>query len=55
MNLGNMKLEIIHEDAAKRDKEIKEKTTAYSLPEKLELSRFSGELNKWLDQIRKEK
>jgi transglutaminase-like putative cysteine protease len=47
--------DFIHEDAAKRDKEIKEKTAAYSLPEKLELSRFSGELNKWLDQIRKEK
>lgn len=47
--------DFIHDDAAERDKEIKEKTAAYSLPEKLELSRFSVELNRWLEGIRKEK
>ena len=44
--------EFIHEDARLRDEFFREKMAGYTLPEKLELSRFSGEFNKWLKELR---
>ena len=44
--------EFIHEDAREREKMFREKLSAYSLSEKLDLSRFSGGLNRWLEEVR---
>ena len=49
-------VEAIHkvdfEDAPSANQDIMKKMSDYSLPEKLALSRFSLELNKWLEKIR---
>lgn len=42
----------MNEDALVIEKTLKEKLSTYTLPEKLQLSRFSVELNKWLEEIR---
>ncbi len=42
----------IHDDALEREKIFKKKMTVYTLPERLKLSRFSGELNRWLEAVR---
>ncbi|MFC1479843.1 hypothetical protein ACFL5Y_00125 [Candidatus Omnitrophota bacterium] len=44
--------EFVHEDAREREKFFEEKMMSYSLPERLALSRFSGGLNQWLEQLR---
>lgn len=46
--------EYSHDDPVERDRFAKEKMAAYSLSEKLELSRFSGALNNWLAEGRSE-
>ncbi|MBD3426268.1 MAG: hypothetical protein GF409_03435 [Candidatus Omnitrophica bacterium] len=46
--------EFVHEEAAERHDEFKVKLEEYSLPEKLALARFSIELNRWLEKVRKE-
>ena len=45
--------EIVYDDPRRRDAALKKAMEAYSLPEKLELSRFTGEFNRWLGEIRK--
>ncbi len=44
--------EFVHEDASEREKAFGEKLKNYTLSEKLELSRFSIELNRWLEEVR---
>ncbi len=45
--------EYVHDEAGLREKFFQRRAAGYTLPEKLELSRFSLELNKWLDEIRR--
>lgn len=44
--------ESVHGDVREREKAFREKLLSYSLPEKLELSRFSEGLNSWLEDLR---
>ena len=55
VNAVNPLEEFIHENAHEMEKMSRRKLRAYSLPEKLALSRFSGKLNKWLESVRRER
>jgi len=45
--------EFVHDTISEREKFFKEKTSAYTLSDKRNLTRFSSELNKWLENARK--
>ncbi|MFH1837808.1 MAG: hypothetical protein ABH862_06840 [Candidatus Omnitrophota bacterium] len=44
--------EFVHENIEEREKCLEEKLREYGLPEKLKLSRFAIEFNKWLETFR---
>ena len=47
------KEEICFDSAEERDKDVKERLADYDLSDKLALSRFSAQLNKWLEGLRR--
>ncbi|MBD3379325.1 MAG: hypothetical protein GF408_02565 [Candidatus Omnitrophica bacterium] len=47
--------EIVNDSAIERDRLFLEKLRNYSLSEKLNLARFSVELNRWLEEVRNKK
>ena len=47
------KEEICFDNDGKRDKDVKERLAEYDLSDKLALSRFSAQLNEWLESLRR--